>query len=68
MKYLIIFLIVLSMNLIYKPQKDITAYELSEVLKVFLFVMTPNYQETRLIDFYKTLEPKVQRHFYIKEY
>ena len=63
MKYLIIFLLVLSMNLVNAPKKDITAYELSEVLKVFLFVITPNYQETNLIAFYNTLEPKIKRHF-----
>lgn len=62
-------------DLVYKPQKDITAYELSQVLKIFVFeinnrpttVIYDDMGKNRLVEYYKTFDPSVQRHFYIKE-
>jgi hypothetical protein len=78
--FAIVFTLLISFNayaadLIYKPQKDITAYELSQVLKIFYFdvnnrqrtVVYDDKDKDRLVNYYKTFDPSVQRHFYIKE-
>lgn len=65
---LFIIFLVLTVNLVYKPKKDITPYELSKVIEVVIFDIN-RYgigSSGNIVDFYNTLEPGVKRHFYIR--
>lgn len=65
---LFIIFLVLTVNLVYKPKKDITPYELSKVIEVVIFDIN-RYgigSSGNIVDYYNTLEPGVKRHFYIR--